>query len=323
MVRKFYLSLLSVLLLTFIFGTVTYAWIIDPTSVEGLSLTATTGSELLISVDGENYSQSLSPSDIEALFREIFLIDVTSMDGINFYTGGVRERERAIENEHYISFELWFQTTQPERHVYLVNNVNDQASFTEEVHGTYVISRGVPWIAKTTFLNGPNESDIVQRGDQGIYFGSDAVRISVIELRNEDNPLDTRADSEFRRLIYDPSENPERGFGKYYGSFNYFMAIMNYTNFRLPTVVPPTVYQLTQFPSYDPFQALDNQSQVMELIATEDTDADGKTYYRGKIRVNIWVEGWDADAFDAINEDILRIQLQFKAARPYIEQGQN
>jgi hypothetical protein len=322
-IRRVYFSLLSVILLTFLFGTVTYAWIQINTinSLEGLSMTATTGETLKISIDGVNYAQSLDTKQLTAVFSNVRLHDVTSMDGIHFFTGGVKDIEPALANEHYLSFDLYFQTVEPEKHVYLVNNVNNRATFTDEIDGTYVISRGVYWIANHDFMYAPD--NIIRRGQEGFYFGSDAIRIATVELKNEQNLLDTRSDDELRTMIYDPSENPERGFGVYYGAFNYFAAVSGIVGFRLPTQKPPTIYSLTQFPSYDPFQALDNTSQIAELIATDEVDANGKTYYRGKIRVNIWIEGWDADAFDAVHQDILRIQLQFKLAKPYIETGQN
>jgi hypothetical protein len=31
--------------------------------------------------------------------------------------------------------------------------------------------------------------------------------------------------------------------------------------------------------------------------------------------MNIWIEGWDADLFDPVLEDRIKIQLQFKAVR--------
>ena len=43
-------------------------------------------------------------------------------------------------------------------------------------------------------------------------------------------------------------------------------------------------------------------------------------YYLGNATLNIWIEGWDADAFDAILGDQILIQLEFITAK-HIEIG--
>ena len=35
------------------------------------------------------------------------------------------------------------------------------------------------------------------------------------------------------------------------------------------------------------------------------------TYYEGNAYVNIWLEGWDADCFDAINNTQLKMTIAF------------
>ena len=322
-VRRVYFSLLSVILFTFIFVTATYAWttITTISSIDGLSLTATTGEQLQISIDGINYQQFLETDVLEALFGDVKLKDITSLNGKTFYTGGLRMEAPAAANEDYLSFELWFRTKEVERHVYLTNNVNNQVTYDQTLQGTYVVSRGVTWVARHTFLNGPEDTDIVNQGDEGIYYGSEAIRISIEEIRVEENELDERSEDEFRTIIYDPSENPERGYGTFYGAYHYFMINTGNTFYSLPPYRPDILYKLTTFEPFDPYQAQDNDSLVAELIESDMTDDEGNTYYIGKIRVNVWIEGWDADAFDAVHRDRIKMQLQFKSGKPYIELG--
>lgn len=299
----------------FIFGTVSYAWISLATinNIEGLTLTASSGNELQISIDGHEFSNRLPAAVITEIFEDIQLIDLTSLDGINFEIGGLREFEGVTPNEHYLSFDLWFRTIRPERTIYLINNVNDQVDFNTAIPGTYVVSQGVSWRADHAFINGATMDDIVEKGDVGIYHASDAIRISVIEQNDDLNPLDQREENELRRFIYDPSENPSRGYGVPIGMFSYFVQKTKWY-ITLPEEFPETSYRLTKFDSHNPYQALDNESWVATLQPTEEVDNLGRTYYKAKIRVNIWVEGWDADAFDAIDKDTVLIQLQFKAA---------
>ncbi|MFU8792881.1 MAG: hypothetical protein ACNA7K_02550 [Acholeplasmataceae bacterium] len=322
-IRRVYISLLSVVLFTFIFGTATYAWISinSINSIDGLSLTATTGEQLQISIDGINYQQFLETETLEAIFGDVQLKDITSLNGKTFYTGGLRMVGPAVANEDYLSFELWFRTKEVERHVYLVNNVSSEVTYDQTMLGTYVVSRGVRWVSKHTFLNGPGEEDIVNQGDEGIYYGSEAIRISIEEIKAEENALDIRGDEAFRTIIYDPSENPSRGYGTFYGAYHYFMISTGNTFFSLPPYRPDILYRLTTFEPYDPYQAQDNDSLVAELIESDMIDDEGNIYYIGKIRVNVWIEGWDADAFDAIHRDRIKMQLQFKSGKPFIELG--
>jgi hypothetical protein len=318
--KRIYISLLGLVISMFIFGTVSYAWISLATinNIEGLTLTASSGNELQISIDGIEFSNRLPTAVLTEIFEDIRLIDLTSLDGINFELGGLRDFEGVIANEHYLSFDLWFRTIRPERTIYLINNVNDQVDFNTAIQGTYVVSQGVSWRADHSFINGATMDDIVEKGDIGIYHASDAIRISVIELNDDLNPLDLRDEEELRRFIYDPSENPSRGYGVPIGMFSYFVQKTKWY-IRLPDTFPETSYRLTKFDTHNPYQALDNESWVATLQETDEVDNLGRTYYKAKIRVNIWVEGWDADAFDAIDKDTVLIQLQFKAADKAIE----
>lgn len=313
--RRTYILSLSFVLLIITLGTVTYAWVNLSlmNNVSGLDLTATSGDELELSLDGINYSHNLPEDLVRTLFDEVNLYDVTSIDGIHFQTGGLREVGEAIPNEHYLSFDLWFRTSRSQRYVYLYNNLTNTASFDTDQVGTYVLSRGVPWIAKHTFLNGPELTDVVQQGSLGIYYAKNSVRMAFIEQVDEFNENDLRDEEELIRYIFDPSEDPIRGFGKNYGAFSYFFH-HTLIYMSLPREFPHTSYRLSRMDPNNPYQALDDESLIASLQITNQVDDRGRTYYSGKVRINIWIEGWDADAFDAITDDILRIQLQFKSA---------
>ncbi len=318
-IKKLYISILSFIVTIIVFGTVSYAWISVATTynIDGLSIQASSGNELQISIDGIHFANRLPAVEIEELFRDIRLYDVTSMDGVNFYTGGLRPIAPAHPGEHYLSFDLWLRTIRQEHSVYLINDVSNLMTFDDNMEGTYFISQGVVWTNRIGFFNGPTLDDFVQPNTTARYYATEAIRISVVELIDDMNSLDIRNPESLKRFIYDPSGNPYRGFGVGIGAYSYF------TNqaglfLTIPEDRPNTSYRLSQVDRFDPYQALDNESHVATLQETDEVDSLGRTYYRAKIRVNIWIEGWDADAFDAIHKDMVKIQLQFKALNPAV-----
>jgi len=316
-IKKLYISLLTLILMFVTFGTVTFAWISLSTinNIEGLSLAASGGDELQISLDGINYSSMLTAEQLYEMFETISLVDVTSTDGIYFETGGTRDKEEAIANEHYLSFDLWFQTTVKEHHVYLVNNVSDRVAYDTSANGTFVISQGVMWTSKHDFWYGPEAEDIILKGEEDLYYASDSVRVAVIELKDETNPNDLRQENDLKKFIFDPSGDELRGYGVPYGQFSYYFQSTRH-HISLPQTTQEVSYRLTEIDPYNPYQALDNDSLIAILQDTQTVNEAGKSVYQGKVRINIWIEGWDADAFDSIENDRLKIQLQFKALIP-------
>jgi hypothetical protein len=300
-------------------GVIAYAWVSLATinNIDGIGLTASAGDDLQISIDGQTFYNSLPREEIQELFEGVTLYDATTLDNINFYTGGLRGHNEAIPNFHYVSFDLWLRSTRPERAIYLYNNVNDLVDYYNyDKLGTFVISRGVYWMSNETFFNGPLPEDTVNVGSIDQYYASDAMRIGIRELRDNLNPLDNRTNDEFKNIIYDPSENYARGYGVTFGMLSYFNKRARLYLFP-PTTFPNTTYRLSEMDPQNPYQALNNDSQIATLQETElISEEDERTYYQAKIRINIWVEGWDADAFDAIGNDQIRIQLQFKLANP-------
>lgn len=314
-IKKFHISFFSMILALLVFGTVSYAWLSMSiiNNLDNITIMATSGNELEISLDGETYYNDIPLDQLDHLLRNIRLDDVTSPDGINFTRGGIRTPETASRNVEYLSFEIYLRTVRPENHVYLVNNVNHRVLYDTSVAGTFVVSKGVSWRAKHTVQNSLDPEDLILKGEQRMYYASDAVRIAIIEQRDERNPNDLRVSSELNRMIYDPSEDETRGYGMPFGANKYF-EIETGTTLDYPEEIPNTMYQLTTFHELNPYQALNNNSLIAELQPTGVFDDRGRQYYSSKIRINIWIEGWDPDTFDCILEDRIKVQLQFKVA---------
>ena len=312
--KRMTLSVIGFILAAVIFGTATYAWIGLATinTIDGVYLSATTGQFLDISLDGETWSQSVDPNTLEEIFDGVELIDITSNDGKTFTTGGLKAVEEARANTHYLSFVLYFRTTEREKDLFLVNNVNSIASYDTNPRGTFVVSRGVTWRSTHTFANGPGIDDIVERGQAGEYFAANAVRIALVEEKMPDNILDERSPETLLSVIYDPSEDETRGFGKTYGAYSFFVNKTGAYSYRIPDEAPDTMYSLTTFEPFDPYQAQNNDSHFATLVPNGETNEEGRPWHVAQVRVNVWIEGWDADAFDAIDRDRIKIQLEFK-----------
>ncbi len=299
--KKIIISFLTLVLLVMSLGTATYAWITMARAniIDEIAIYATFGADLEISIDGENYYSEL-PRDV--LFKNISnssLLEVTTLDGINFYHKN--EDVEVVKNRDYLSFDFYIRTDSPREHeIYLANNISNEVNY-EDVgkEGTYVVSRGVKYKSPITFLYDIN--DTVRAGEIRTYYASKAVRVATI----------TEVDGEKQIKIFDLSGDEHRGYAKPYGATSYYNTLLN-TNLVLPEEEPETLYKLSEFEEDAPF-ALDDTSHILSL--TETMEVDGKTYYYGKFTVNIWIEGWDADLFDPVLHDRIKIQLQFKAVR--------
>lgn len=318
MFRKIYLTLLSIILLVITFGTSTYAWVTISTTnrVDALGINATLGNRLEISIDGTNYFNELSGEMIMNQIKKVRFTDVTSFDGINFEKNIQHQVKEAVVNEDYIEMALYFRTSSQYRNVYLIDNVSESADYlVPPKDGTYVISKGIEFKAKFRFLYDVNE--YIEGGETKTFYAKDAMRIAFIEEKVDDI-LDARREEELIKYIYDPSEEEHRGYGKEYGSLYYYNLLKD-ENLEIPTEIPETRYSLSTFANYNPNVALNDNSKIMTLITTDKTDEYDRTYYEGKVTIRIWLEGWDADMFDGVFRDNLKIQLMFKLGKEEIK----
>lgn len=305
--RKILISVLTTILLFITFGSVTFAWISLPRTnvIEDISFSAKTNTGLEISINGVDYYKELDKSLINELIRNVRLKDVTSMDGVNF-SPGYSKNTNVVKNRDYISFDLYFRTNTNQKNVYLVNNLRREKVNYDELSNykehTYIISKGIDWMTPRDFLYGPDNDDIRAKGTINKYYGSDAIRLSSIER----SPTAKEEISSPINKIFDLSENELRGFGKPYGAIDYFFS--EYGEVEIPKG-PEVIYGLTEFDEYNkPVDLNDNKGLITTLKHYGDD-----SYAKGKVTFNIWIEGWDADAFDAILGDKIKIQLAFKS----------
>ena len=292
-IKRLMLSLIGFTFMMFIFGTVTFAWVSMAriNNLEGISLSASSGDELEISYDGLNYQTSLVQNRST---YNIYLKDVTSLDGKTFQRGPSHDGMTATSNEDYIAFDLYFRSLRKEKGIYVIDDGEQ---------GTKVTSQGISFVPKVDYIE--EHFELVLAQSIRTYYAKDAVRMSFNELNDLDQMV--------RTVIYDPSGNESRGYGKSYGAHSYYNQ-RTQQNLALPLEFPQTVYQLTKMDPFNPYQALTNDSLIAIMNESDMTSDEGKMYYTAKVRIFIWIEGWDADAIDGILSDQLTVQLQFKLA---------
>lgn len=300
MTRKLYISMVMLCLAVFATTTATYAWLSLATSnaVRGIGLQANNGDELALSLDGINYYTNLPSELVMEQIKNLAFRDITSLDGKSFNYGINGETQNAIKNIDYISLTLYLRTKSAYMHeVYLSNNISNEVTYNEGSVGTYIVSKGRHWMSDVDYQYGPDE--YVEKGNSKTYYVSEAMRVSFIDHETNTSK------------IFDLSGNKERGFGKAYGATSYYQAKTE-RQLTLPTKVPDTVYKLSEFDSINPY-ALDNSSHITTLKYLGHRAENGQYLYEGKVTMNIWVEGWDADLFDAIFGDQVKMQFQFKS----------
>lgn len=301
--KKIVIAMITFMLVTTAFSTATFAWIslAKTNIIDEIYLVATLGDELEISLDGENYYTEFPKEELKNYLRTSHLGAVTTTNGIDF--NFLEEDIRGpVENKDYLSLDFYFRTRSNfERHVYLANNISKEVSYLNfDKEGTFVVSRGVEFVSPVTYLYDIDE--YVYEGQAKRYYAQDGLRIATI-FNEED------------AKIFDLSGNKHRGYGKPYGAHDYYEKVIG-TRLEIPEEAPQTIYALSEFSPNSPF-SYDDVSKIMELNEIEVID--GVRYYTGKVTIKIWLEGWDADLFDPVLRDRIKIKLQFKAVRGIIE----
>lgn len=315
MMKKLYITALSMILLTMTFTTATFAWVsmAETNRVDGLGITASTDSNLEFSLDGVNYSSKITKSMLDDILKDLILEDLTSDDGLMFYSNHSKTETQAKPNRNYIYLEIFVRTNNRYTDLYLVNNLTNEVDFDNlPDSGTFVSSKGVEFRSSIDYEYAPGEMRFSMV--PYTYYAKDAIRFAFNEIKL-DNPNDTREEAQLNSFIFDPTENPDRGYGKPYGAIDY----VNKTkvlNIKVPTSVPETLYSLSQFSRLNPYISLDTSSRVAKLQLTDQVDYNNKPLYLAKFSISIWLEGYDADMFDPIYNDALMFQLEFRTALP-------
>ena len=312
LLKKLYITLCAFILALASFATTTYAWffLAQDVTVGNLAMTISNDKFLELSLDGVNYSDSITADQLKYTIGDALdFTNVTTLNGKDFFSSYMHSTVPR-KNIDYISFDVWFRVQDDYYDgVYLYNNIsryyNYEIATSEKLDGTFVFSEGINYQTTVTFKY--SETEIREKNSVNKYYAADAIRIGITEKNVDAVELvnqDLRTENDLAGFIYDPSENEERGFGKPFGGFDMYSIKTNQV--LVAPEAPETKTNLTAL-KYN-YYAIDNTS----LVASFQEGADGKYY--AKANVKIWLEGWDPDCLDAIYLDKIVMQLQFKCA---------
>jgi hypothetical protein len=275
------------ILVAFVLGTPTFAWISmsNTAKINPFHATVGAGEGIEMSLDGVAFHSSLTEEMVhDYLFERVgapypnFKYKaVTSENGITML--GYNNQTAT----GYLEFNLTFRTPIEETpNVYWI--------------GATVTSIGKGWAPDTSFVNAKGVS-LTPSSDSSTYYVSDACRISV------EGGLNT--------IVF---ENPAEGTNTVLGQK--INAIMTNSNGAVDyykeknALVPPVGADSVDVPTTATSnEELDN----LPLVTLDDpaqAGQDENSNY-GVVTIRIWIEGWDPDCFNSVLADVMSVELVF------------
>ncbi|QWB95566.1 hypothetical protein KHQ89_06320 [Mycoplasmatota bacterium] len=304
--RKLVLSIIAVVLTVFALGSTTFAWFtltntstVQPFSAEviadsGIEISLGNHSTVFNAPDEANWVTTLNTADIEAFILadpDFTNFDhVTTADGSTFFTLGATALTGTTQG--YIELPLSFRSN--------TSTVINWSNVT-------LTSPDYTWNSDSTFTDSYQGSTrAVTAGDDIVVNAADAMRISMISgsgygsfVVGYENPSSDTNDVLGQLTNADLSDGIAVGEGSA-GSTNYFYS----KNTALPFGADD-VTTLTTITS------LSTAQQVVTLSDVSATPEFGASYF-GQITVRIWLEGWDADAYNAILSQVVTTSFVFQ-----------
>lgn len=295
--RKMVLAAIMIIFTIVALGTSTYAWFTlnNTAKVEQIEMTVSAGAGIELSLTGKdpgyNWKSELTFSDIKNMstFKFEKFDAVTTEDGKAMT---YRNNSTAATTD-YIEFDLWFK----------VDNISFAENETGGIFlydynnpgGTYIESDGKSWTPDVEFTY--DDGDVRSPSTSAkTYYAKDAIRLS-FAYDESSKVFDLSQDS----------TNPSRGYGYQYGAIDYYNKKTG-ESISAATTGPEVVYknQLTRIDGND---NVESTSDTKSLVCNLTAEAGSLV---GKTTIRIWLEGWDADCFNAIYSDKITAQLKFK-----------
>ena len=341
--RKIFLLALSIVFLLLTTATFTFSWLSINTSayVTNLELEVSQGDGILASIDGQNfYSEidssqikqavvmkylgysyedgvlvdensnkvDLLDSEIETYFNNLKFDTVTTMDGKKFY--GYNSSSTDVTDGSYIMFDLWFKGEQDDTSIYFNYSKVNYDSDGELIKNTSISGTSVTTTsdstkasylaANLTTLDSEGNALVVKSGSEGLEINSkNAMRFS------------TNVNDEIK--IYEPNI----GLGSYatdldssnyqdmYLESSYYDSNKNAAFTYINNLKPSSQLEALSY-SDIPYTYKDFYTYEADHIVTIDSMNDAQ-----KVTFTFWLEGWDADCFDAIVGQSTTISLAF------------
>lgn len=312
---KLVLSIIALVLLMATTITGTWAYInYNETFVSNLSIEALTYGYTKVSIDGQNYSESLSldeikkaiamkineSADADEVYSQISLKPLTSLNGISmsYVEADGLVTPVSIDSKSYIQFDLYFKSTYDKAFDLYFNTDEVNTDLHDRL---FSIDSGRKTIDGSFTSYDENGNQLNHNGDDEVYVSAkDAIRFS------------TMVDNQVK--IYEPN----LGLGSYatdlnssvYSNYKYLAASFDYSKNASYT------YLINQGISMG---YLDYDSLPYVYRGFEELDALTVASFTRKDEVKkvtftFWLEGYDADCLDDIVNDTLSISLSFRGS---------
>ena len=289
--------------------------------------------------EGLIYKTTITRADFTAPFSATYFTQhqmnhVTTNDNLAFNTVGVDAGDGrpnlttlgaasasttlATDVADYMSFDLVFrsQTTTPYSKIAI--NLSDGSGTS-----TYVTSQKHATDARTVAAWAAIDSaDYGDLGTPTTYAIGDPIDVNAVNaVRVGFSSMTLVGGSVASKGVWDPTKATDTPtwvatsiFPNNTPDATYRNLALDYMNYMYPTLVPAEVYAVPAAWTTFDGETLTKADMMAEELIDLTTEAAISGVYYGRIRVNIWLEGWDGECFDAIMSDILNVSMQFSAA---------
>ena len=278
-------------------GTSTFAWftITNTAEVEKFNAKVQGGNGILISLDNINFYTVLDSSTVNnylvtkygANGTQFNLADRTSANGRTFL---LKDNTTEVTNG-YIEFDLFFRS---------------DAALDINVDGVVLTGTSISWTPDVDFT-GANGSPVVA-GTPITVNAWDAARVSITGLLMDGNTLAAlpEAGSPVTH-IYKTSQPTEVFADLTKGAISYWNAINTGISNDITVDDQPDT---TDFAAAIAAFSTGATGLADEVITLTETGS-GTGIFKGAVRVRVWIEGWDADTYNAIFKAPLQVSLLF------------
>lgn len=307
---KLLFAIISVAFALVALGTTTFAWftLSDTATVSTFDAQITAGEGIEISLDGTNYYTTIPATVIQGKIDQlnVELKDVTSNDGKQFFylnsDTAINYTSLGAEKKPYIEFDLFFRS--PSATGVILNDYEFTSKHVVQVEdpenpGEMVDQEveGILWTADVTFTN--SFSEVVTAGTPATYYAHAALRMSLTPVSNED--------LEGTAVVYQAPDDSEEEEGKTN------KALYSETG---DTVSPIENGMVDYYNKKNSDNPLDITGVTLANALTEASESNLITLAANtpqKVRVRIWIEGWDPDTFNAILNAKINVKMVFKS----------
>lgn len=284
--NKLLLSILTVALTFIALGTTTFAWFTlgGSATANAFEAQVTTPDGIEFSFDGKEWSNSLDLT--EQVSENLRFIDITSADGLAFDTKA--DNGEIVAGDSYFTAKIYIRTTNSDTTINLskVDFTETVISWTPDVDLTY--GEDVNWT----------------KGGTAVEFAAvNAIRVSFNDGANT-KVVAIEGEKSHGAAALD-------GLAKAYAQKKGYT--IDSTLSTAPATPAATVENADEIAEEDRIAVVASGQFSATAPQVEGfIDADGYNY--ATLKINVWLEGWDADCINAILSGQVKLGFTFKAA---------